>query len=233
MVCHCLWRFTYYFTALPRRQSRTGPARACCFSSSLTFPPVPSIAHPYLHFFFLLIYCAYGSHRRSTFHLIQYIGALLDYSIPYRIMSSAILPYPSQPSYPLSRPSTPRPTTTLSAPPTPITPTHLLPVAMERARSTEGVVNGVEQALNQARGIKDNKEPKPGRLKFEWEHIERPKTPESDHGIDDDEEQKMDVDEEQPIQPPYLGTMRNPRRLLYGECRNGDVKQKGRKLRKV
>lgn len=66
-------------------------------------------------------------------------------------------------------------------------------------------MNGVEQALNQARGIKDNKEPKPGRLKFEWEHIERPKTPESDHGIDDDEEQKMDVDEEQPIQPPYLG----------------------------
>ncbi|OXG71453.1 hypothetical protein C349_07178 [Cryptococcus neoformans var. grubii Br795] len=120
-------------------------------------------------------------------------------------MSSAILPYPTQPPYPLSRASTPRPTATLSAPPTPITPTHLLPVAMERARSTEGVVNGVEQALNQAREIKDDREPKSTRLKFEWEHIERPEVPESDHGIDDEEGQKMDVDEEQLKQPPCLG----------------------------
>lgn len=76
---------------------------------------------------------------------------------------------------------------------------------MERARSTEGVVNGVEQALNQAREIKDDREPKSTRLKFEWEHIERPEVPESDHGIDDEEGRKMDVDEEQLKQPPCFG----------------------------
>lgn len=113
-------------------------------------------------------------------------------------MSSAILPYPPHPPYALSRPSTPRPTAPLSAPPTPITPTHLLPVAMERARSTEGIAIIADKASNLAR------EPKSTKLKYEWEHVERPKTPESKHAVDEEEEQKMDVDEQQPEQSQDL-----------------------------
>lgn len=69
---------------------------------------------------------------------------------------------------------------------------------MERARSTEGVAISAEKASNLAR------EPKPTKLKYEWEHVERPKAPESKHAIDDEEEQKMDVDEQQPEQSQDL-----------------------------
>lgn len=69
---------------------------------------------------------------------------------------------------------------------------------MERARSTEGVAIIADKASNLAR------EPKSTKLKYEWEHVERPKTPESKHAVDEEEEQKMDVDEQQPEQSQDL-----------------------------
>ncbi|WVQ78690.1 hypothetical protein IAT38_000777 [Cryptococcus sp. DSM 104549] len=108
---------------------------------------------------------------------------------------SVVLPYPTHHHtsphphpYPLSRGSSPRPTTPLSAPPTPVTPTHLLPAAMERARSTEGVVSAAGAILAQREGRK--RETKETGLKAEWEHLERS----TSNG--DERDDKMDVDGE-------------------------------------
>nr|ODN98597.1 hypothetical protein L204_02561 [Cryptococcus depauperatus CBS 7855] len=100
-------------------------------------------------------------------------------------MSSMVLSYPIQPPCPMSRPSTPRPAAPLSAPPTPITPTHILPAAMERARSTEGVVNGADLVLKEMREGRD-REPKATKLRYELE---------SDWQAEMDGVDRMDVDQ--------------------------------------
>ncbi|WWD16740.1 hypothetical protein CI109_101171 [Kwoniella shandongensis] len=112
---------------------------------------------------------------------------------------SLVLPFPpppSSPHYPLSsRSTTPRPTTPLSAPPTPVNPTHLLPAAMERARSSEGIVPTLstnsdpgQRRESRSRDVKETM------LKAEWEHVEQPPSPLHSQ-IPVDEEEKMDVDE--------------------------------------
>ncbi|WVQ73811.1 hypothetical protein IAR50_003392 [Cryptococcus sp. DSM 104548] len=124
-------------------------------------------------------------------------------------MSSMVLPYPQQPPYPLSRPSTPRPSAPLSAPPTPITPTHLLPAAMERARSTEGVVSGADQALGDIQESKQPREPKATRLKYEWEHLESSAAKHNSNDTREDDNARdpdgMDVDEDVAGPSTYLG----------------------------
>ncbi|ODO06333.1 hypothetical protein L198_01565 [Cryptococcus wingfieldii CBS 7118] len=122
-------------------------------------------------------------------------------------MSSMVMPYPQQPPYPLSRPSTPRPSAPLSAPPTPITPTHLLPAAMERARSTESVVSGANQAQSDTQESKQPREPKATRLKYEWEHLESSTSTPSDTQGDGDKKDsdRMDVDEDVAGPSGYLG----------------------------
>ncbi|WVR04032.1 hypothetical protein IAU60_001031 [Kwoniella sp. DSM 27419] len=113
---------------------------------------------------------------------------------------SLVLPLPQQHPHlpmPRSRSVTPRPTTPLSAPPTPVTPTHLLPAAMERARSSEAVLGAqLPKALERAGR---NREIKDTGLKGEWEHIDSPLSLNQDgrSSSDGSEGDRMDVD----IQP--------------------------------
>ncbi|WWC87495.1 uncharacterized protein L201_002385 [Kwoniella dendrophila CBS 6074] len=113
-----------------------------------------------------------------------------------------------------SRSSTPRPSTPLSAPPTPVNPTHLLPAAMERARSSETVLG-----TNPRRHLPDlsNNAEREGRkrevrdtilAKGEWEHLDHhasdinailPETPSSLVSTDSSDEEKMDLDEPEMI----------------------------------
>ncbi|OCF45047.1 hypothetical protein I317_01098 [Kwoniella heveanensis CBS 569] len=114
-----------------------------------------------------------------------------------------------------SRSTTPGPTggrssTPLSAPPTPVTPTHLLPAAMERARSSEAVLGAgpnlaktlIAEREGRRREVKDTS------LKREWENVDGYfPAPEIQS---DEEEDKMDIDGEESgpstTQSPRSGT---------------------------
>ncbi|KAK8861357.1 hypothetical protein IAR55_002176 [Kwoniella newhampshirensis] len=122
---------------------------------------------------------------------------------------SLVLPFPqpppSSPHYPLSsRSTTPRPTTPLSAPPTPVNPTHLLPAAMERARSSEGIIPTLATVsvaeLGSPPRESRSRDVKQTLLKGEWEHMERQHQPRQLHQgkLEQQrrsEEEKMDIDQ--------------------------------------
>ncbi|WVF66835.1 hypothetical protein IAT40_001577 [Kwoniella sp. CBS 6097] len=117
---------------------------------------------------------------------------------------SIVLPLPQpHPHLAMSRsrsttpgPKSSRDATPLSAPPTPVTPTHLLPAAMERARSSEAVLGvgpNVAKALIAEREGR-RRDVKETSLKREWEHVDGYfPTPISQS---DEQEDKMDIDEE-------------------------------------
>ncbi|WVQ94444.1 hypothetical protein IAU59_001523 [Kwoniella sp. CBS 9459] len=117
---------------------------------------------------------------------------------------SIVLPLPQpHPQFAMarSRSTTPGPTgsgasTPLSAPPTPVTPTHLLPAAMERARSSEAVLgvgpNIAKTLIAEREGRR--REVKETSLKRDWDHVEDGfPTPTSQT---DEQQDKMDIDQE-------------------------------------
>nr|XP_018264408.1 uncharacterized protein I303_02574 [Kwoniella dejecticola CBS 10117]OBR86566.1 hypothetical protein I303_02574 [Kwoniella dejecticola CBS 10117] len=143
---------------------------------------------------------------------------------------SLVLPLPQHHPQPTShysmvrsRSSTPRPTTPLSAPPTPVNATHLLPAAMERARSSETVLGHPLPRKPMIDSLPDTRE---GRkrdvkdtiLKGEWEHLDYrardgSQSDRSDASVPDTppEGEKMDIDQEEheeiegPAQTVMLG----------------------------
>ncbi|WWC69001.1 uncharacterized protein I206_102937 [Kwoniella pini CBS 10737] len=137
---------------------------------------------------------------------------------------SLVLPLPQHHSQPTShysmvrsRSSTPRPTTPVSAPPTPVNATHLLPAAMERARSSETVLGHhrkpIPDPLSDGREGR-KREVKDTILKGEWEHLDyrvRDSSQSDRSETSTSESDKMDIDQiqhqkdESPAQTVPLG----------------------------